>query len=203
MSDDFKKLRICALLLVFLLFQGCASSSATKIKDGALALVGLVPAESLSKAAAAPAKPTRVEVFAGRNLNADERQRPMAVVIKFYRLRDPAAFMQAPYELLADGQAEKGALASDVIEVKELVVTPGQEVVRQEMLAGDATYLGVVALFRKPHPDRWRLVFSGAEPANANGVVMGAHACAMTVSRGVPFNAQLVNAGSLGGVSCK
>ncbi len=148
-------------------------------------------------------RPIDLKLFAGRSLNADDRGRGMAVVVRFYRLRDPAAFMQASYEVLADPAKEKSALAADLVDVKEVAVRPGDELSRVETVSGEAPYIGVVALFRTPSPDRWRLVFSGDDKGNAKGIVLGAHACALTVSQGVPYNAQLVNPGSLGGVTCR
>jgi len=192
---------VFSLLLAILLFlPGCATEGLSKMKDGALELVGVSTSDA--KKSPTTAKAIDLRIYAGRNLNADDRGRGMAVVLRFYRLKDPAAFMQSSYDALADSRQEKSPLATDVVEVKELVVKPGQEILRSEMLGDAAPYLGVVALFRKPTADRWRLVFSGADAENAKGIVLGVHECAMTVSQGVPFNAQLVNPGSLGGVLC-
>lgn len=189
------------ILSIFSFLPGCSSDGLSKMKDGAMEVVGLKKAEVLP--VQATVKAVDLRIFAGRNLNADDRGRGMAVVFHFYRLRDPAAFMQASYETLSDPAQVKAVLAADLVETKELVVKPGEEVLRSEMLGGDAAYLGVVALFRKPSPDRWRLVFSGSDSRNVRGIVLGAHECAMTVSQGVPFNAQLVSPGSLGGVVCR
>jgi len=192
---------LCVMNLLFFQLGGCSSSGLVKIKDGALELVGM---DKKSDQPARDAKfPIQIQIYAGGNLNADEHGRPMAVVFKFYRLRDPGAFMQASYDVLSDVQKERAALAADIVEVKELVVTPGQDFQRTEFLSIETGYIGVVALFRKPFPERWRMVFSGTQPSNRLGVVIGAHACALTVSKGVPFNAQLINAGSLGGVVCR
>jgi type VI secretion system protein VasD len=192
--------RAMLVLLISVFVSGCATSGFSKMKDGALELIGMVKPEE--KTAADSSKNIRVHIYAGSNLNTDERGRPMAVVLRIYRLRDVAEFMQAPYEALADGAQGKALLANDLLEVKEFVVTPGQELLRDERLGGDASYLGVVAFFRKPHPERWRLVFAADQKLNAGGITLGAHACALTVAKGVPFNAQLVSAGSLGGVLC-
>ncbi|MEN3109831.1 type VI secretion system lipoprotein TssJ [Uliginosibacterium paludis] len=194
--------RICGVFLMILVFlSGCASEGLSKIKDGALGLVG---ASSVNEKKLQPvSRQVELKLFAGRSLNADDRGRGMAVVVRFYRLKDPAAFMQASYEVLADPAREKAALAADLVDVKEVAVKPGEELSRVETLSAEAPYVGVVALFRTPAPDRWRLVFAGEDKGNAKGIVLGAHACALTVSQGVPYNAQLVNPGSLGGVTCR
>lgn len=203
------KMISCGFVLTLVnlaILSGCASEGLSKMKEGALQVVGITSAaEQAAKSAAAreSAKPVSVNIYAGRNLNSDSHGRGMATVFRIYRLRDPAAFMQATYEQLADAQGEKSLLGADLVDVKEWVVKPGEEVLRTETLGGEAAYLGVVALYRKPAPDRWRLSFARSNPANDKGIVIGAHACAMTVSRGEPFQAQLVNAGSLGGVLCR
>lgn len=195
-------IRNYGVLVVFLMFlSGCASDGLSKIKEGALGLVGV--SSQVDRKNQPTSHPMELKLFAGRSLNADDRGRGMAVVVRFYRLKDPAAFMQASYEVLSDPSREKAALGADVLDVKEVAVKPGEELSRIETVSTDAPYVGVVALFRTPAPDRWRLVFSGDEKGNAKGIVLGAHACALTVSQGVPHNAQLVNPGSLGGVTCR
>ena len=49
-------------------------------------------------------------------------------------------------------------------------------------------YIGVVALFRAPAPQRWKYAFS-AEAAQKTGITLGAHACSLSVSMGAPVNA--------------
>ena len=46
-----------------------------------------------------------------------------------------------------------------------------------------AAYIGVVALFRAPAGQRWRVSFSASE-AQKSGITIGAHACALSVGAG-------------------
>ena len=67
-------------------------------------------------------------------------------------------------------------------------------------VAGEADTIGVAGLFRAPHADRWKLAFDARRSADS-GIVVGAHACALTAGAGT----LLTDAGataSLAGVQC-
>jgi type VI secretion system protein VasD len=117
-------------------------------------------------------------------LNTDDNGRSLSVVARVYKLRDKEAFMAAPY---ADFQELKGAkppgFAADVVDVKEVVMTPGKQYDVIETVGVDAPYFAVVVLFRAPAEQRWRFVFD-SKSAASTGVTMGVHACSMSVSAG-------------------
>lgn len=194
---------MCFFGAFLLAISACSSSGFSKIKDGALELVGVRASGNSGVAAGEPPRNVDLKIFAGRSLNADERGRGTAVVVRVYRLRDAEAFLQAPYEAFGTPDTEKALFDADLLDVKELIVKPGEALQRKELLGGDASYLGVVALYRSPSPDRWRLVFNAADKVNAKGIWLGLHACATTVSQGIPYGARLLNPGSLGGVVCR
>ena len=67
-------------------------------------------------------------------------------------------------------------------------------------VTGEASAIGVTGLFRAPYADRWRLAFDARQSADS-GIVVGAHACALTAGAGT----LLTDAGataSLAGVQC-
>ena len=161
---------------------GCAAagtiSAVTQIAGMALETAGL-------KKPAGPPQPkiVPVRIHAGTSLNVDSSGRGLAVVIKIYKLRDATAFMQAPYDAFVDASKGKEMFGSDVIETREAVLTPGQHLETKEKMTQEMTYLGVVALFRSPAPERWRFAFAQTD-IEKNGVTIGVHACALTVTEG-------------------
>ena len=180
------RLKNHALILVVIAtvvsLGGCASagtiSAVTQIAGFALETAGL-------KKPAGPPQPklVPVRIHAGSNLNADSSGRGLAVVVKIYKLRDATAFMQAPYDAFVDAAKGKEMFGSDVIEMREAVLTPGQRLETKEKMTQEMGYLGIVSLFRSPAPERWRFAFAQTD-IEKNGVTIGVHACALTVTEG-------------------
>jgi type VI secretion system protein VasD len=196
-------LAAAAMLVLGGLVAGCSTTSGglQKISDGALEVVGLKTPE-LTAAELAAAKTITLRVVAGSNLNADPRGRGISLVVRLYALRDVAAFSRVPYEQLLDQVREKAALGADLVEVKEIVLAPGKQVTQIENIPAEGKYLAVVGQFLNPAPERWRFVFP--VDANAkNGILIGAHECALTVSQGVLAGATVSDPGSLNAVRCK
>ena len=171
--------------------SGCASSSGGGIVDKTLELVGLKKPEppDLSKMEL-PVLPKKVtlRIHAGEQVNSDTNARSLSIVIRVYKLKGTSAFLLAPYEAFRDTDSERKALGSDLIDVRELVLTPGQKHEVVETMPIEATQLGVVALFRAPADGRWRFAFD-TKAAEKTGVTLGVHGCAMSVAAGEPVNA--------------
>lgn len=146
---------------------------------------------SLNAAAVTPssgnsAKPVRtvhLRLFAGQNLNVDQQGRPLALVARIYKLRDATAFNQAAFETFLNPDREKQAFGNDLLEVRELLLLPGQHYEVDEGIPAGANDLGVVALFRAPGAERWRFAFDIGRSLQS-GITIGAHACAMTATEG-------------------
>lgn len=135
-----------------------------------------------SEEAAAPrAKTVPLRLWAGKNLNSGNDQKPLALVVKVYRLRDSQRFERAAFSAFLDEDAERTALGEDLISSTEIVLQPGQRHEITERLPPEAGTMGVVALFRSPAAGRWRLSFDALE-AEKDGVTVGLHACALTTS---------------------
>jgi len=141
-------------------------------------------ADAVPRNALPTSRKVTLRLHAGDILNTDANGRSLSVVARIYKLRDKVAFASAPY---ADFQDLKPArapeFARDVVEVKEVVLTPGKQYDVIETVGGDAPYFAVVALFRAPALQRWRFVFD-TRSAATTGVTMGVHACALSVSAG-------------------
>lgn len=129
-----------------------------------------------------------LRLHAGDVLNTDANGRSLSVVARIYKLRDKVTFESAPYADFQDLRPSKPTeFAADIVDVKEVVLTPGKRYDVMESLGGDARYFAVVALFRAPAQQRWRFVFD-SKAAAGSGVTLGVHACALSVSAGQPLD---------------
>jgi type VI secretion system protein VasD len=133
--------------------------------------------------AAKPSRTVSVRLHAANKLNTDARGQSLALVARLYKLRQSAAFEAAPYTAFLSPQAEQAAFGADLLEVKEITLVPGQKYEVMEKVSREAGYLGIVALFHKPAPQRWRLAYSAAE-AEPAGVTVGVYACSMASGAG-------------------
>jgi type VI secretion system protein VasD len=141
-----------------------------------------------------------LRVHAGPQLNHDVQERPLSLVLRIYKLKTASTFRQAPYEVFATAGKDKEFLGDDMLEMREVLLTPGQRLAAEEKLPREAAVLGVVALFHARSPQRWKFAFDAAE-AEKTGLVLGAHGCALTVAHGQPLQAP-VDALMLGGAPC-
>lgn len=124
-----------------------------------------------------------LHLHAAPRLNVDARGKPLALLVRVYKLRQRTAFAQAPYAAFLSPDAERAALGGDLIDVRELTLVPGQRLDLDDTLPRDAGYVGVVALFHAPARQGWRLAFAAPEAERA-GVTLGVHACSLSVGAG-------------------
>lgn len=175
--------RITLLMCVSLLGCTAVPRSVQQATDTVLSVAGLTLRE---KSAAPPVRQVSLRMEASYNLNAATTGQGVATVVRVYKLRSQEAFLSAPYRVFGDTDKEKTVLGSDLSEIREFVLLPGQTVKVNEKLSADAAYLGVAALFHKPSPQRWRMAFNAVD-AEQTGLVLGVHACAMTSSGALPI----------------
>ena len=181
---------LAAAIGTFLL-AGCASGPANDGPIGkTMEFLGLKAPSTAEevKAMAPQLRKLTVRVHAGEQLNTDPQMRSLSVVMRVYKLRRPEAFLSAPYSTFGGSESEKKAFGDDVVDAREVVMRPGQRHEVVETMPLDAGYLAVVALFRAPAEGRWRFVFD-AKQAEASGITLGLHACAISVSTGTPERA--------------
>lgn len=205
-ADPRLRGRTGALLasMLLMLLAGCSSTGGGPL-DKAMEIVGWkkpelpdgVPMEP-------PLLPRKValRLHAGELLNTDGQGRSLSIVARVYKLRASTNFLQQPYEVFSGAANDRSSpLAQEVVEMRELTLTPGQRYEVIESLPPEATQLAVVALFRSPAEQRWRFVFD-AKGSVANGITLGLHGCAMSVAEG-----QVIDAAPelrrLAGVRCK
>jgi type VI secretion system protein VasD len=193
------KFKLIVIIVFGVFISGCAAVSAVQVASTALEAVGVLkPSEPKAEAL----KEVPLNIFAGAGLNTDAQGRSNAVVVKLYRLRNNATFLGASYEVLMDTTREKAALGQDLLDVREVMLVPGQKLEFKEKLPADTGFLAVAALFRAPANERWRYTFP-VDAANAKGVIVGVHGCALTVSQGSVSGAKVNDLNSLSGVRCQ
>ncbi|MBC7405278.1 MAG: type VI secretion system lipoprotein TssJ, partial [Cytophaga sp.] len=160
MNKNYKSKNLFQIIFLITL-TGCSSlSSITTITNTALDVVGVHKPEvpelpDVQK----PSRTIQINLHAGDNLNVDENGRSLALVTKIYKLRQNAAFQQTSYETFLNPQKEREILGADLLEVKEIILIPGQRLHVDEKVTREAYFIGVVALFRSPASQRWRVTF--------------------------------------------
>ena len=149
-----------------------------------------------------PVRTVHLRLYAGQNLNVDQQGRPLALVARIYKLRDATAFNQAPFETFLNPDREKQAFGNDLVDVRELLLLPGQHYEVDEGIPAGANDLGVVALFRAPGAQRWRFAFDIGRSIRS-GITVGAHACAMTATEGALVGGDVSPMQLLSSVHCQ
>ncbi|MET0980934.1 MAG: type VI secretion system lipoprotein TssJ [Telluria sp.] len=168
---------ICLLLLACL---PASASAGDGLAERALEAIGLrKPLPALPKSP----RQVALRLHAAPKLNSDAEGRPLAVVARIYSLRQRAAFEAAPYAAFLTPDAGREAFGADLVSVREMIVVPGQRYEAIENVPQEAPYIGVVALFHSPAPQRWRLAFSSLEAEKA-GLTLGLQACTLSVGTG-------------------
>jgi len=176
---------ITILLAALGLLSACAGGGDKSLAGAALEAAGLRKPAPPPLETQLASRNVALKLHAAKRLNVDKRGQPLALVVRVYKLRQRAAFEQAPYAAFLSSQAEREALGADLVEVRELTLVPGQQLELADKLAREAGWIGVVALFHSPAGEGWRLDFAAPE-AEKSGVTIGLHACAMSVGQGAP-----------------
>ncbi len=161
-------------------------SSLGSVTDKTLEATGLKKPEVSMPDAALPARRIPFVLTASPSLNIDADGHSLALVVRLYQLKSADAFLSAPYQAFASPESEKQRLGAYLVDVREILLVPGQKMATTEKVVREAGYLGIVALYRSPSPQHWKLAFA-AETAQLTGVTLAAHACALSVPRGQPY----------------
>ncbi|MFG6447099.1 type VI secretion system lipoprotein TssJ [Roseateles sp. BYS180W] len=187
-----------------LMTAGCSSGSGGVLSKS-LEAVGLKAPDNINPTTISAAMPkmerkVTLRIHAGEQLNTDPQKRSLAVVVRVYKLRGVNAFLNAPYSSFASPKNEREAFGNDLVDVRELVLTPGQKHEVIETLPVSTSHIAVVSLFRAPAQGRWRFAFKAAE-SESSGITVGLHGCAMNVAAGVTEGAD-PDTLRLAGVNC-
>lgn len=116
-----------------------------------------------------PPPPTRVSlrIETDSDLNPDVKGRPSPLLLRIYQLKSPAAFNGADFFALY--QNEKAALAEDLIQKEELILSPGETRSLNFEPKPEAQIVAAFAAFRDLATARWRGAVS-IVPHQANAI---------------------------------
>lgn len=188
----------CALfaLMFTAALSGCGNAGLSPLVNAAMGAVGLRKQPGLPESQQPP-RNVPLRLHAATRLNVNERGQPLALAVRLYKLRQKDAFEEAPYAAFLDPQQERERLGADLLDVREIMLVPGQRYEVTEKVAREAGHVGIVALFHNPAAGHWRATVSSVE-AERDGVNIGLHACAMSVAGGT-----VNGASTLGSVRCQ
>ena len=135
---------------------------------------------------AMPPRKMNLQLVSSSSLNTESSGQSLSLVVRVYKLKATTAFLNAPFETFGDPAKEKAALGAELIESKEVVLLPGQKRAINEKWAREAPFVGVVGLFMTPASERWRYAFELDSLLGDDPIVLGAHACTLSVAKGKP-----------------
>ncbi len=107
----------------------------------------------------------RVLLLPTGTLNQDDTGYSLPVLVRVYQLKGKDKFQQATFNDL--WKSDKEVLGDDLVDRKEITVQPGTKAeleIDLEVKRG-ATYLGVMALFRKHDVEGWRQIVEASSSA--------------------------------------
>lgn len=190
-----------AALAACLTLGGCSTAAVTTGKVAELALSAIGFEMPGSDDTPSP-RTVELHIVGTSDLNAGEDGQGLSTVVRLYKLRDQTGFLSMPYSEFGVADKEKASLGTDLVDVKELVLAPGQILDLQEKMPGDIRYLGVVALLRAPDPQRWRFAFSLAK-ADSPPIAVAVNACAMSAATTLPYETTPNGIPPRPSISCK
>jgi len=193
----------CLLLLAIISLCACNTAmqmASDKAAELALSAIGIKLPENPN--IPRPAKTIKLHIEAAKDLNAGDDGQGLSAIVRLYKLKDRNVFLSTPYSAFGYPEKEKQALGGDLLEVKELVLSPGQTLDLKEKLTAETAYLGMVTLFHTPDPRRWRFAFASAD-ADSAGITVGIHSCAMTATSAVPSGMASSEAALLTTAKCR
>jgi type VI secretion system protein VasD len=193
--------RVLVLLTPFLL-AACTTAvqvATGKVAEIALSAIGIKTPESANTPR--PPKVIALRIEAAKDMNAGDDGEGLSTVLRLYKLKDQTNFLATPYSAFGNPDKEKQTIGADLLDVREMTLSPGQVLDLKEKMIPEATYLGVVALFRSPAAQRWRFAYATSDVES--GVTIGVHACAMTSTNAAPSGMTVAETALLSPVRCK
>lgn len=170
---------LMAVAALTAVLPGCGGAALLPLAGAALEAAGLRKPAELPESQKPP-RNVPLKLHAATRLNVDARGQPLALAVRLYKLRQKDAFEGAPYATFLDPRLERERLGADLVEVREIMLVPGQRYEVTEKVAREAGHVGIVALFHTPAAGRWRTAISSLD-AERDGLNVGLHACAMSV----------------------
>ena len=101
-------------------------------------------------------EPIRISLVASTRLNPGENGESLATTLRIYQLKDTGKLIESSLDRMLDG--DRAVLGDDFVSVQELTLYPGDKVAPAVVRSEGATYLAVVAFFRRPNGASWRAI---------------------------------------------
>lgn len=100
--------------------------------------------------------PLLIKVNASSHLNPDEQDRSLPVELVIYQLEDDQVFRQATFQELWQGDST--TLGTAMLSRREVNIPPSTKTKIKLDRQEEATYIGVLAIFRNPENGSWRAI---------------------------------------------
>jgi type VI secretion system protein VasD len=197
------QVRLAFAFVTPLLLAGCSTAvqlATGKVAELALGAIGIKAPEQANSQPPPKIVPLRLE--AAKNMNAGQDGEGLSAVLRVYKLKDQTNFLATPYPAFGNADKEKQALGADLVEMREMILSPGQTLDMKEKMPAEAAFIGVVTFFRSPSPQRWRFAYAASE-VEKSGVTIGIHSCAMTSTNAAPLGMTLADTALLSPVKCR
>lgn len=133
--------------------------------------LGSVASAALAACGTKPLPAARLDgrIEAAADLNPSVAARPSPLRVRWYELRTLAAFAQADFMSLYEG--DQAALGADLLAREELTVQPGARLPLVRTLQADTRFVGFVALYRDLEHAVWR-ASAPVQPGRLNTLVV-------------------------------
>ncbi len=172
------------VLASVLVLSGCSGAAAIQLAgaavsgavNGVLETSGLRVGRDRESAATVP-----VSIEAAPALNASAAGEPLSVVLRIYQLKSEHGFARLTYEQAQQDDMGAEVLATELENVRELIILPGRHYALTMEMRPDTRHIGVVALFHSPAHGRWKLAIErGRAPTDQIALTLGV--CAMVTA---------------------
>ena len=104
-------------------------------------------------------KTFNVLVQSTEDLNPDAQNKSLSVVLKIYQFRDKEGFEKLSLLDINSNKTDEVLLGQTQLMKQEVVILPAQHQTISVHPKPDTRYLGVIAMFRLPDQQRWKLLF--------------------------------------------
>ena len=200
---QFRMIANCSLIgLACAFLPACAGGAASGVASVATNVV--LSAMGVKKEQGPPPPKTiSLRVETASNLNADAQGNGLSAVLRIYKLKDASAFKRASSDKLADADIAKTLLGQDLLESQEELLIPGQHYLFEEKVDTQKGYLALAIFFRKPNPERWKLVVANTDLQEDSPIIIGAHACAINITSGLPDQKELADKFFVSSAKCE
>lgn len=140
---------------------------------------GLISLFTLIGCASGP-KNVEIKATADALINRDISGRPLSVVVQVFQLKDAGEFSKLTFDVLASGRPMSELLGKDLLEMTEVTLVPGGTHARADKVHQDAMHVGIVAFFRQPDQQYWRMLVD-ADQVRSSGLNFRVQDCFLTL----------------------